>query len=129
MRLLVCGDREWSNYKMILRVVKELQPDLVIEGEARGADSLARKAAEELAIPVLACPADWEQYGRAAGPIRNRLMLKKGTPDLVCAFHDDLEKSKGTKDMVTAARKAGLEVRIFGHTSTTIHYATGKLDL
>jgi hypothetical protein len=129
MRLLVCGDREWSDYIMIEREIKNLKPAIVIEGEARGADSLARKAAETLGIPVLPFPADWDQYGRSAGPIRNRLMLSKGMPTLVLAFHDNLAKSKGTLDMVNAARKYGVEVRVIGHGSTVTYPATGRLDL
>ena len=31
-------------------------------------------------------------------------------PDLVVAFHSDLERSKGTADMVRRARKEGIEV-------------------
>lgn len=41
-------------------------------------------------------------------------MLKLGA-DLVLAFHDDLESSSGTKDMLTIARKAGVPVEVIGH--------------
>jgi len=58
-------------------------------------------------------PADWEKYGKASGPIRNRKMFKLGQPDLVLAFHNDIYKSKGTNDMVfNVARPAGTEVKI-----------------
>jgi hypothetical protein len=36
-------------------------------------------------------------------------------PDLVLAFHDDLRKSSGTRNMVEIARKAGIETRIITH--------------
>ncbi len=52
-------------------------------------------------------PANWDQYHRAAGPLRNREMLKEA-PDIVLAFHDDLSQSKGTRDMVNQALKAGV---------------------
>ena len=52
-------------------------------------------------------PADWKANPRAAGPIRNRQMLA-AKPDMVVAFHKDLATSRGTKDMVTIARKAGI---------------------
>jgi len=33
-------------------------------------------------------------------------------PDLVLAFHRDLTKSKGTRDTVEQARRAGVECRL-----------------
>lgn len=90
----------------------DLNPDLVIEGEAPGADTLAREAAEYFGIPVLAFPANWQKYGRAAGPIRNTEMLNEGKPDMVVAFHNDYLHSKGTKNMVEQALKRGLKVVI-----------------
>jgi hypothetical protein len=119
MRLLICGDRRWSDLDLIRQTLAALATefciDLVIEGEARGADKQGKVAAKELNIPVMECPADWELLGKSAGPIRNRFMLREGKPDLVVAFHDDLDNSKGTKDMVAIAKKAGVAVRIIKH--------------
>jgi hypothetical protein len=42
-------------------------------------------------------------------------MLLDG-PDLVLAFHDDISKSKGTRNMVDQAMKAGVKVVIIGST-------------
>lgn len=89
--------------------MEELQP----EGEARGADRLAAEAARRLGIPshrILRFPAKWGKYGKAAGPIRNQQMLDEGKPTLVLAYHNDLENSKGTKDMVSRAEAAGVTV-------------------
>jgi len=55
-------------------------------------------------------PARWDLYGRAAGPLRNSQMLKEGKPNLVIAFHDNLDSSKGTKDMVNKSLKDNIEV-------------------
>ena len=63
---------------------------------------------------VLAFPADWDKYHKAAGHIRNQQMLTEGKPTLVLAFHHDLARSKGTKDMVRRALKAGLAVYLNG---------------
>jgi hypothetical protein len=113
MRILFCGDRNWTNYKVICDVMADLDPDVVIEGEAPGADSLARDAAEYFGIPIVRYPADWKQYGRAAGPIRNTQMLTEGTPDLVIAFHDNLAASKGTKNMVEQSKKRNIPVKVY----------------
>lgn len=107
-RVLVCGDRNWKDLACILNVLKTVKPDVVIEGGARGADSLARLAAESLNIPVEEYLANWEEYGRAAGPLRNQEMLDKGKPDKVVAFHNDIEKSKGTKNMINLAKRKGV---------------------
>ena len=115
MRLLVCGDRNWKDYSAILAKINEMAPEVVIEGEARGADLMARRAAEKLGIPVLKFSAEWDAYGRAAGFIRNQQMLIEGKPDYVLAFHDDIENSRGTKDMVQRAEKAGIQVEVWSH--------------
>lgn len=81
----------------------------VIEGEANGADLLSRGAAEQLHLPVEPYAANWEKYGKAAGVIRNSEQLKAGACGVV-AFHAHLANSKGTKDMVDKALKAGLPV-------------------
>lgn len=91
--------------------------EVVIEGEASGADTLGREVATELGIPVLPFPAQWSRYGRAAGPIRNQQMLDEGRPDLVLVFHHNLETSKGTRDMLNRARRAGIEIGVFCPTS------------
>lgn len=110
-RVLICGDRNWTNLQMIQEVLSEWVAygkgvECVIEGEARGADTLGRIAAERMGIKVLPFPANWEKYGRAAGPIRNQQMLDEGRPTVVLAFHNDIANSRGTIDMVRRARKA-----------------------
>ena len=116
MRLLVTGSRDWFDYSKTLEELKYFQDmfgvELVIHGDCRGADRLAGRAARELGLDVWAFPADWNRHGKAAGPIRNEEMLIFARPQFVLAFHDTLDKSKGTKDMVVRARKAGLPVRL-----------------
>src|SRR5206468_1198725 len=115
-RLLICGDRRWTDLAMILEAMRALPGDtVIIEGEAAGADSLARLCAEARSMRVLRFPADWKRYGRAAGPIRNRQMLDEGRPDEVWAFHDDLANSKGTADMIAQATRRNVPVRVFSH--------------
>jgi hypothetical protein len=109
VRLLICGDRNWTNKALIKKHIMMLRPDVVIEGEASGADSMGRDAAIELGISVKRFPANWGEYGRAAGPIRNQQMLNEGKPNIVYAFHNNISESKGTKDMVNRARKAGIK--------------------
>lgn len=115
MRVLVCGDRNWWDYYAIERVLDKVQPSCVINGQAIGADKLADTAAVYLKIPVERYPADWNKFGKAAGPIRNQQMLDEGKPDIVVAFHDHLTKKRGTYDMIRRAHKAGVPWVHYGH--------------
>lgn len=105
--LLVCGDRHWFDEALIEEEIRKAAPDLVIHGAARGADYLAGKVARRLGIKVEEFRANWDKYGKAAGPIRNQEMLdalldyRNGNACVsALAFHSDIESSKGTKDMI-----------------------------
>jgi hypothetical protein len=120
VKVLVCGDRNWTDRKLISRELAALVPPegivmTVIHGAARGADTIGGEVAHLMGAGVRPFPADWAFYGRAAGPTRNQRMLDDGKPDLVLAFHDDLANSKGTADMVRRAEKAGVPVKIVSH--------------
>lgn len=118
MKILVCGSRDWSDRATIERALLALPAEtIVVHGFCRGADLLAGSVARSLGMTVRFYPADWEKYGRSAGPRRNAEMLRAehlpSEPiDLCLAFHDDIERSRGTLDMVTKARGAGIEVRV-----------------
>lgn len=107
MRVLVCGGRDYTNYEVVSRELSKLENvEVIIHGQARGADKLAGRWAKENDIPVEAYPADWDKYGKGAGPIRNQQMLDEGKPDLVVAFPG----GPGTMDMCERADKAGVKV-------------------
>lgn len=122
-RILVCGDRDWKDEDAVWRVLdsylERYSPDqlLIIQGDARGADTMAKMWAEDREIDHLSFPARWKYYRdvlrnpRAAGPVRNKRMLTEGRPDLVIAFHDDIENSQGTRDMLKKAKRAGIPTR------------------
>lgn len=122
MNVLICGDRNYTDRESLFAYMNWLhdcvlpQIDSVVEGEARGADTLGCKWAESRNIPVKKFPADWTKYGKAAGPIRNQQMLDEGRPDIVVAFHKDIGSSKGTLDMVVRANKAGIPVIVYAGT-------------
>ncbi len=122
-RVLVCGDREWDDSSKIAEELRALlRRDFVVlcHGDCRGADRIAGRIAERLGIPVTKFPAEWDKYGGRAGPIRNRQMLNEFRPTMVLAFHDNIAFSKGTKDMVTAARKAGIPTFVFAHRGAAV---------
>lgn len=116
MRLLICGSRDWTNKQLIKKELIELlettKIEVIIHGGCRGADLLAGEVAKELNIPVEEYLADWKKHGKSAGPKRNQQMLDEGKPTFVLAFHDDIDESKGTKDMVLRAKKAGIKFKV-----------------
>lgn len=110
MRLLVCGGRDFNNEALLNMVLDAVQRKkgvtLLIEGGAVGADRLARQWAKRAGVPWQTFEADWKTLGRAAGVIRNQVMLDQGKPDGVIAF----QGNRGTADMVRRARLAGVTV-------------------
>lgn len=89
-------------------------------GGCAGVDTVAGQIAQEMKFDISVEPAEWTKYGRAAGPIRNEKMVlraleyqKQGIPTVVLAFHDAIEKSRGTKNCVARAKKAGLPVFVY----------------
>ncbi|MDE1837210.1 MAG: DUF2493 domain-containing protein [Euryarchaeota archaeon] len=116
LTVLLCGDRDWTDGGLILRILVTLpQVAMVLHGGCRGADLLGGWAARRLGIAVEVFPADWAGEGRAAGPLRNARMLAEGRPDLVLAFHDDIGSSRGTADMIRKALVASVQVRLVSH--------------
>lgn len=114
MRVLVCGARDYEDRQFIFDTLDELHVKdritAIIEGGARGADSFAAEWAKLNRVLHIRFEAQWGDYGRAAGPIRNRQMLERGHPDLVLAFpKTTLAYSKGTKNMVKQAEKARVQ--------------------
>lgn len=112
MRLLVSGARDYANKVHVKKVLDELQPTVIIHGNCRrGVDQIADQYAIENGIPCIKMDANWSYHGKSAGPIRNQWMLDHCSPDKVVAF--PTEKSRGTRDMITAAKKAGLEPIVY----------------
>lgn len=122
-------DGLWRDYE-VGYMLTTTEPFVVIHGAARGVDTSAdnwatqsplhgplmdarpdptRPPPDEGYVLLDPYPADWDRHGKAAGPIRNREMLAASEPDLVIAFVDKpLTRSRGTHDMVTIAREAGI---------------------
>ncbi len=115
-RVIVAGSRSFNDYTALQiacdkLLAKKMQTHniVIISGTARGADSLGEKYALERGYAVERFPADWQQYGKTAGPIRNRLMADNA--DALIVFWDG--QSKGTQNMIMEAKKKGVAVRIY----------------
>jgi predicted Rossmann-fold nucleotide-binding protein len=111
MKVLVCGGRDYADARRVATVLSKLHVKMpistLVTGAASGADALAEKWAAAHDVPCARYPANWEKYGRAAGPIRNRLMLEAERPAMVVVFPGGV----GTANMVTYARAARIPVQ------------------
>lgn len=114
MKVLVCGHRGFYDWRKLEHTLYELNEETkitdIIHGCASGADMLADQYAIYQSHRVWRYPADWDKYGKGAGPIRNKQMLDEGKPDLVVAFL--APNSKGTKNMIEQATKANVPVKV-----------------
>jgi len=110
MKVLVCGGRDYRDHLTAYRLLDALNvlEDItcIVHGGASGADELAGKWASRNKIECRVYPADWQTYGKSAGPRRNQSMLDREKPDVVCAFPG----GRGTADMVGRAKTAGVKV-------------------
>jgi hypothetical protein len=111
MRVLVTGGRNYTDLGAVwgqLDAFHALQGpiDVVIHGGASGADLLGEKWAIANGVRHVAYKADWEAYGRAAGPMRNRRMIEEAKPSLVIGFPG----GRGTRDCLRQAREAGITI-------------------
>lgn len=104
IKLIVAGPRDYHDQENVFRHIHMFQDkfgiDEIISGGASGVDALAEEYASLHQIPFKLFPADWEKYGKAAGPIRNQQMAEYG--NVLLAFD---RGTKGTKNMIETARK------------------------
>ena len=115
LRVVIAGCRDYNNYQeakefidLCLSNIRKENKIIIVSGCASGADAIGEKYAAENGFEVEKYPADWEKYGRSAGPRRNRQMAE--VSDYVICFWDG--KSRGTKSMIDYAKKFSKPVKI-----------------
>lgn len=110
MRILVCGGRDYTDEAAAWRALDKLHAErgvtVIIEGGALGVDRFARNWAVAHGVDTRTFYADWDKYGKRAGPLRNARMIDEGRPDGVVAFLG----GRGTADMIRQATTAGIKV-------------------
>ena len=123
MKVLICGGRGFRDKQFVDDYLDEWVTSLydknpyfkesiiVIHGGALGVDTWADSWAIRRKYTIKEYQPDWDKYGRAAGPIRNKQMLDEGKPDLVIAFPG----GRGTANMIKQAKEAGVEVEIVSY--------------
>lgn len=126
MRIIITGGRKRSAYKGIgdafdafVDPIGYLVPkgSTIVEGGCpTGVDHDAARYANEHGFKLESHPANWKQYGRAAGPKRNEQMAASGA-DLCLAF-PSATGSPGTWDMIRRAVAQGIKTIVIPEEAT-----------
>lgn len=111
-KVIIAGGREFNDYDLLKTkcdsILSNLEDVIIISGDCRGTDKLGEKYAKERGYKCEKYPANWNEYGKVAGYIRNEEMAKIATH--LIAFWDN--KSPGTKSMINLGTKYNLKKRV-----------------
>ncbi len=113
-RILIAGCRDFNNYKIAKRYINRClseikkQYDLIIvSGGAKGADMLGERFANEKKLKIERYLPDWQKYGKAAGPKRNKEMVAVSDYN-ICFWY---KKSRGTASTISYGRLIDKPIR------------------
>lgn len=115
LKVIIAGSRNFNDYQKLketLDLLLEKYKDQEIEivsGTAKGADKLGEKYAEEKGFKVKKFPANWDEFGKKAGFLRNEDMAKYASHAVI--FWDGV--SKGSKHMISLCEKYKLKFRVY----------------
>lgn len=111
-KVIVAGSRTFNDYDLLKdnldALAAEIGQFVLISGGAPGADTLGERWADEHNFTGQLIPAEWDKFGKSAGPIRNKKMAD--IADRLVLFWDG--KSRGSKNMLQHARDKGIPYKI-----------------
>lgn len=114
-KIIIAGGRDFNDYDLLKKEASRFLNTLdidsgleIVSGGAKGVDAMGERFAQENDFAVKLFPADWSKYGRSAGPKRNKQMAEYAT-HLIAFWNGE---SKGTKSMITLAKKNDLNVTV-----------------
>jgi hypothetical protein len=118
--LIVTGDAEFTDYSLLKRncdnfIRKNVKygENIVVmsAGNKEGADNLGEKYAKERGYRVRRFNPNWNKYGRSAGFVRNREMIRSsdGFIAFTCPYS---ENSSLTNNFINDARINRLNVKV-----------------
>jgi len=111
MKLAVVGSKSFKDYEKLKEVLDEYEDvEEIVSGGAVGADSLAEQYAIEHHIPIKIFYPNWSKYGKAAGPIRNKLIIQRA--DKVVAFWKTGQENRGTASSMRYANSMNKDLKI-----------------
>ena len=114
-RVVIAGCRDFTDYKQAkeyidfcISNIRQEYRIIIVSGGAKGADTLGEQYAKKNGFEIERYLADWDTYGKSAGPRRNKIMAE--VSDYVICFWDG--KSRGTKSMIEYARQFNKPLKI-----------------
>jgi hypothetical protein len=117
-RTIIAGSRTIIDYDIVKNGIKEsgFIIDEVVCGLAQGPDILGEKWALEHRIPVTYFPANWRDFGKSAGCIRNEQMGNYA--DQLILIWDG--KSRGSEHMLRYAKHKKLLIYVKNINTSTV---------
>ena len=116
-RVAIVGGRDFSDYPRLVEACDHMLKNkvaagyriVVVNGTAKGADSLGGEYANLRGYTQEKFVPEWDKLGKSAGMVRNTEMAKRA--DAIIAFWD--QKSKGTKNMIQTCQKLGKPIQVY----------------
>lgn len=124
MRVAIVGSRSFNDYELMKdkflkyfgnpdKIIYDENDNLesqsyyriehIVSGGAKGADTLGAKLAKEFSIKLIEHLPDWDQYGKAAGHIRNELII--ADCDVALIFWNGVKKNSGTLSDINICKR------------------------
>lgn len=108
MKIIIAGGRDFKpsrdDWFMLRDLLLSNGCTEVVSGGASGADKAGEIVGERLGLPVRVFHAEWNTYGKMAGPRRNKLMAEYADAVIL------LPGGRGTDSMRNEAKAAGLKI-------------------
>ncbi len=108
MKIIIAGGRDYMPTRdeevVVLKILDDLVVTEVVSGGARGVDKWGEDIAIRLNIPSNVFEAKWNQFGLAAGSIRNQQMAEYSDACIL------LSGARGTNDMYEKAKQHRLKI-------------------
>lgn len=110
MKVIIAGTRDFHDYDVVCKAIANSWYEIteVVSGGATGVDALGERWGKERGLPVTVFPAQWQTYGKKAGPIRNAEMAEYA--DALVAVVSG--PSPGTRGMIKISLERGLKVYV-----------------
>lgn len=106
MKLAIVGSRSFGDFNLMEKSILDRYEigniSMIVSGGAKGADALAERFASKYNIKTVIFKAEWNLYGKSAGPRRNTEIINFA--DEVVAFPSS--DSIGTYDSIDKAELA-----------------------
>ena len=116
MKLIIAGSRTIEvNEHTIQDLIShfDIKPDIVLSGGASGIDSCGERYADLVGAEIELHKAEWDKYGRAAGPRRNEQMAKEADA-LLLIWDGGSNGSRNMKQNMKHLGKPVYEVILMG---------------